>query len=324
MTSKPALPHAREAYQLGKSIFGENTEAFANLTYNYGLSLLETGAAPGAYAVLQSALQQYEALFGKHAFRLTPLLAHLATAAATNADVDLARQHFDRGVAIAEEHQGEDSLPVATLLLHAGIALAESGNYAQARPYLHSSYAIHRDRVGPGDRNAALASFYLGRSWLAHENWSAAIPYLRAALKGFELDAKADRQYALDAHLGLVIAYESLGRSEAATRHCLAIGESLPEVYAGGFRPLFGPEPEYPEAALASSREATVTVEFVVDERGFVRELEAIEVRGDDIFVEPALEAASRYRFAPRFVDGRAVAAEHIQARLTFVPPQQE
>lgn len=319
-----ALPHAQDAYLLGRSIVGADTEDFANLTYNYGLSLLETGAAHRAYPILQSALQQYESLFGKHAFKLAPLLAHLATAAAMSGEADLARSHFDRGIAILRELHGEESLPVATLSLHAGIALTESADFAQARRYLHSSYAIHRDRVGTADRNAALASFYLGQTWLAEDEWAAAIPHLKAALKGFELSAEADRQYALDTHVSLVVAYENLGRSDAATEHCLAVGKSLPEVYASGFRPLFEPVPEYPAEALSSSSQATITVEFQVDERGFVRNLEAIDVQGDNIFVEPALDAASRFRFAPRFVDGRPVAAEHVQARLSFVPPQQE
>jgi TonB family protein len=317
---KAALPYAQEAYLLGKSIFGEDSENFANLTYNYGLTLLEIGASARAYPVLQDALAKYEDLFGKEAFRLSTLLAHLATAAANNDNRKLAQMHFDRGLAIVARHRGENSLAVATFALHAGIALAENAN-PQAERYLRSSYTAHRNTAGEDDRGTALAALYLGQLSLDQQHFSAAIAYLKAALKGFETGIQADRQYALAAHTGLVIAYESLGRSEAATDHCLAIGARFPEVYEDGIHPLYQPEPDYPAAALQAGSQGSVTIEFDVDERGFVREVKAIDVKGGEVFVEPALEAARRYRFAPRFMNGQPISQEKVRALLSFTPP---
>ena len=112
--------------------------------------------------------------------------------------------------------------------------------------------------------------------------------------------------------------YERLGQSNEATEHCLAIGRSRPWTGNDDYQPLFKREPVYPRTALTNSREGYVLLEFTVDEMGFVRNPEVVESGGNAIFREPAVEAAKGFRYAPRFVDGKAVPVPNVRNRIVF------
>jgi TonB family protein len=312
-----ALPYAKEAYELGKWVYGTNTENFAGLTYNYGLTLLEVNLVEKAYPILRQALDQYEKLFGERAFTLGSLLKHTGRAAAANGHTTRAVAYFNRGLNIVADHEGKQSLPFAALALQAGTALLKNGSDEAVR-YLLQSHGIYEKLLGHEDSNTALAAFQLGEFYLTRRQYSAAIGHLESALPVFEATESYDKQRALRTHINLVSANENLGRSDAATKHCLAIGANMPEVHEKGFQPLFQRPPVYPEPALRARREGYVLVRFDVDARGFVRNLEAVEVEGDKAFVQPALAAARRYRFAPRFVNGKATVAEDVQVRVSF------
>jgi len=75
-------------------------------------------------------------------------------------------------------------------------------------------------------------------------------------------------------------------------------------------------EAEYPQAAEAAGREATVELEIVVGADGLVVEARVLTPVGDG-FDEAALAAVQQFVFAPATKDGQAVAAR-IQYRYTF------
>jgi TonB family protein len=56
--------------------------------------------------------------------------------------------------------------------------------------------------------------------------------------------------------------------------------------------------PNFPRKALTSGLEGSVTVEFDVNEEGIVQNIRVTEST-DDVFITPAIDAASRFRFTP-------------------------
>lgn len=68
-------------------------------------------------------------------------------------------------------------------------------------------------------------------------------------------------------------------------------------------RPIYQPQPAFPKGVHAAG---TVEIEIVVDASGSVRDAKV--TFGPQPFVEPALEAVRKWRYAPVVVSGRAIA----------------
>ncbi|XOV85811.1 MAG: energy transducer TonB [Pseudomonadota bacterium] len=58
-------------------------------------------------------------------------------------------------------------------------------------------------------------------------------------------------------------------------------------------------------------------VEFTVSEDGFVRDPFVAETTSE-LFNAAAVDAASRFRFAPRFQDGKPIATPGVRNKISF------
>ncbi len=72
-------------------------------------------------------------------------------------------------------------------------------------------------------------------------------------------------------------------------------------------RPVTQLRPLYPARARARRIEGSVTLVFVVDANGVVRDIEPVAAHPDDTFVEAAMRAAARWRFSPGIRHGKPV-----------------
>ena len=82
--------------------------------------------------------------------------------------------------------------------------------------------------------------------------------------------------------------------------------------------PIFKKPPKYPRAALKAGISGDVIVEFNVDENGFVVQPEMVSFNGHKAFVKSALKAAEGFRYAPAFVDGKAVVTRGVRNRIIY------
>jgi protein TonB len=82
-------------------------------------------------------------------------------------------------------------------------------------------------------------------------------------------------------------------------------------------RPLARLDPVYPPRARMRRIEGEVTVEFVVDPDGTVRNIEVIASRPGDTFTDAAVRAIRRWRFAPGTKDGRTVPTR-VRQKVSF------
>lgn len=76
-------------------------------------------------------------------------------------------------------------------------------------------------------------------------------------------------------------------------------------------------QPEYPAAAARRRQEGWVDVRFTVDVDGSVRDVEAIDSAGGNVFNRPAIAAVSRWRFQPALDNGVPVKTVLVQ-RINF------
>jgi protein TonB len=75
--------------------------------------------------------------------------------------------------------------------------------------------------------------------------------------------------------------------------------------------------PQYPAAAIRQGLEGFVVVELTVLRTGAVADVVVVEST-HSVFERAAIEAAGKFRYKPRVVDGETVAVTGVRTKLTF------
>lgn len=305
-----AAAHADQARRLGETLFADDVRRMATLTYNHGDALSKAGRYGDAYGVLGDARQRMRVAYGEDAPELVQVEIALFTAAPSSA----VRKHLRRAERAARLHELDESTSIAQAKLMVGMRVRGR----QGIKLLEEATSVFEQR-GDSD-GVALGNFWLGKIRARH-NWGDPAEDFEAALvhaRRGQADRPTQRSLELMAHAALVAVLEESGLSEEATRHCLAIGRLTPWGGKSDYRPLYRKLPKYPTVEAKRSKGGWVRTEFDVDESGFVRDAKVIASDGGDGFETAALEAVRGFRYAPKFVDGEAVAVEGVRNLMTF------
>lgn len=86
----------------------------------------------------------------------------------------------------------------------------------------------------------------------------------------------------------------------------------------GDYLPIVKVAPIYPRRAQSRGIEGYVIVEFTVTTNGSVRDPKVVEAQPADIFNRAAVDAALKFKYKPRVVDGTAVEVAGVQNKITF------
>ena len=116
------------------------------------------------------------------------------------------------------------------------------------------------------------------------------------------------------------LAAESVGMSfqaEFATDTSLKGGLAL-ESGDGEYLPIVKVAPIYPRRALSRGIEGYVIVEFTVTRNGSVSNPIVVEAEPPKIFDKAAVDAALKFKYKPRVIDGEPTEVEGVQNRITF------
>lgn len=310
-----AVAHAEKARRLGEEIY-DDAKVTATLAFNHGYALAMMGVNRQATKVLKETRKLMRRAYGPDSaqlFRVEMALLNVVPE-------DEARGQLTRVMKLASQHLVEDGESMAELKLNSGMRYW----WDRRAEGLLGEAAETFARLGKTEREAR-AQFWIGKIHLGRERFARAVESMTTVVELLP----DDDSVALMARAHMVEAYEELGESDRATEHCLAIGQTVPWTGTAEYQPLFKRAPVYPRRALTRNTEGYVLVEFAVDEMGFVRNPVAIESKavaapgGDDLgvardFETAAIEAARKFRYAPKFVDGQAVAVEGVRNRIVF------
>ena len=86
----------------------------------------------------------------------------------------------------------------------------------------------------------------------------------------------------------------------------------------GEYLPIVKVAPVYPRRALQRGIEGFVLVEFTVTKQGTVRDPVVVEANPSGIFEQAAMDAAMKFKYKPRVVNGEATEVSGVQNRITF------
>ncbi len=77
-------------------------------------------------------------------------------------------------------------------------------------------------------------------------------------------------------------------------------------------------QPVYPRVAISKNIEGFVIVEFTVSKSGTTESIRVIEAKPDNVFEKSAIKAASKFKYRPRIVDGKAQVVTGMRKLFTF------
>lgn len=86
----------------------------------------------------------------------------------------------------------------------------------------------------------------------------------------------------------------------------------------GEYLPLVKVQPVYPERALARGIEGYVIVEFTVTRQGTTKNVRVVEADPKGIFDSAAIQAAQKFKYKPRVVDGQPIEVPGVKNKITF------
>lgn len=87
----------------------------------------------------------------------------------------------------------------------------------------------------------------------------------------------------------------------------------------GEYLPLVKVQPIYPRRALSRGIEGYVIVEFTVTKSGTTSNHFIVESKPKGIFDRAALQAATKFKYKPRVVDGQPIEVPGVQNKITFL-----
>ena len=229
-----------------------------------------------------------------------------------------ARSSFNKSVKPFEKLEDADSrLIKASLQLEIGNAFLNTIEASFSGKYLADAVKTYSEILGSDHQQTAVARFWRGKYYLAAGKTNLAARELESVVT--TLDSKTPNQKtALMARAYLVNIYEQDGKSQQATRHCKAIGLATPAEEPQDKQPLFTKEPEYPRSLLKKGKEGYAIVNLTIDSDGFVRDPEIISVEGGQAFGKAALAAVGDFRYAPAYIDGKAIEQQNVSYKFNF------
>lgn len=307
---------AKNAYQLGEAQYAKDSVDLANLALNWA-SAIETQVAPNpfveqnlsqtakAHELYQLALANYKAHYGKEAIELIdPLLG----AAQTAVEAKTAKSYLLDAIDLAEK--SDKKKLIADVKMAAFNRLSNTELYTRSvRNYAFDAYDIYKEILPENAIDRVKATYIVGAVEFAEKHDKKAEPLLQEVVKQFEV-LNYSHPYALSAHAYLVELYERQGKRDLATAHCIAIGSMQPWTDEQEQKPLFRQFPNYPMSYVQQRKSGWVQLKFTVDEQGFVKNPEIIASKGGALFEKESIETLNKWRYAPKFENGKAVAAQ--------------
>ena len=300
-----ALPAAEDAYKLGSRLYGRKSLNAAKLAINYATLLNDTGEFKRARRVLKGKLKIMEEAYDSDADELVAILMELGRAEFDTRRPKDGLAYFERISAMLDNHEndlyrGMKNWDIVKILLR------RQGN-AFTRKYVEAAHEYYSNQLIPSDIRLGLASYHMALWKLADNQFEEAVSYLDASLIAFKTDESQMHELEKTVRMMLVNTLENAKESELATTHCLALGRN--QTWKVPAKPLYFSMPDFPPELTNTALVGEFTLEFTIDEDGFVRNPGVTRSTHADMD-EVVMEAIGKFRYAPRFVEGKPVATE--------------
>jgi TonB family protein len=298
---------AEKSYQLGRKIYGDKHNNSAKLALNLAsLYNDDYNSKAKANNLLAAQLSTFEQLPENEYIEQAEYYLSYAKSFPVNKSSQ-AIKYYGKALGLAEDHEEESPLVNANIQLDAGIGLLRLGS--RKSKVLLEAQEYFAKNLPENAKTRVKSNFWVGKYYLSKQKYNKAIIALESNLPVFEQLEGPTHPLELATHAFLINALERSGKSDEATKHCIAIGSMTPWSDTQEQSPLFRIEPRYPISKARAGKSGTVEVEFVVSNFGFVTDAKVMSSEGGKSFEKEALKALKQWRYAPKFEKGIAVDA---------------
>ena len=295
---KQILIHAQDAFELGVERFGKGHENTIALQYNLALAQSAMRRGDLAHQNLQQVKLAYSDIHGKLSLDVFDVvleqmdnLKSFPYKLRDNSETkDIALELIDEAEIFLDEASLNKSALLDARYKYARSLATLNMNLNIFRKTLKVLKDTREDIVanhGEDNIGAIELGFLLGKYYNVMDKKNKAIAYMEDVLDAFE-DNDFTHPYELGAHAELVQLFEKKGKSEEATKHCIAIGKMTPWSTDTDPIPLYRESPQFPVKMAQMRKNDSVVIEFMISETGFVIEPKVIE---------------SKYGILPAFVE---------------------
>ncbi len=329
------LEAAESMVAVGRRVLGDADERTPVFLINYGVALTALLRREEARDVLREALRLGTAIHGRHSLQLVDVYIPLAQTYAEFGSETQLLKYYKKALSLVETEVGRDSELYANIAFEAAVTAYTKAHSTAGLRYLERARDAYAASKGQDSFEVGLAEFQLGKFKFTKGRYKQSVLHLLAALPLFEGEAPMQLEYQMYTHALLVQAYESRHMSDAATEHCIAIGQLNEGLGDHDYEPLFRQSPAYPALLRSVGAEGYVDFEFTVDSNGFVRNPRVTNLATtarapsrsktigrysdtDRSFEAAALEALKRFRYAPRVVNGESTSVDGVRTRISF------
>ncbi|WP_051435704.1 TonB family protein [Shewanella fidelis] len=319
--------YAIQSYELGKEKFGADSINTGNLALNAANALIANMPKnnfdkevkqkvkllqPQAFELYQETLKIYRERYGDDGIELIDPLLGLSDASSQK----YAREYLDDALDIAED--SENAMVIADTKMAYFERLVNSRYYTRkVRNYAFDAHEIYSELLPEDAMKRVLNSFRVANVRFAEKDYDESEALFLGVIKQFQkLDY--NHPYELAAHAKLVQIYELEGESDKSTQHCIAIGSMKPWQDDIEPTPLFRKNPDFPISYAKAGKSGSVQLSFTIDKMGFVKNAVVLDTVGGAKFAKESLLALKQWRYAPKFVDGKAVEAKELKVQLDY------
>ena len=322
-----AIKYAKIALKIGSEKFGEQDANTANLKYNLAVAYIDDKQALPAFELLGEIKQDYRRLFGERSDEhLGAILDQLDTARLKAYSTEEERKRvFKPLISYAEDLVEEIAEAEPERAAYAYYDFAKVLNVAPLNSdFFNKGFKTNRiaeelllAKFGENDLRTLEIRFILARFLQSKDKKNDAIEYYEKIITTVTSAIDTSHPFELASHAALVQLYESKGKSEEATEHCLAIGRMKPWSDEIEPSPLYRLNPKYPKNMLMEEKEGYVELEFIISSFGFVQDMKVLK-SSDKGFERASLDAVAKWRYAPKILEGKAIASQKLQVRLDY------
>ncbi|NMR25738.1 TonB family protein [Pseudoalteromonas sp. NEC-BIFX-2020_015] len=309
-SSENAQHYAQQAYYLGKKFYGDSSDNTANLAVNYANTLKGKSAElkKQRFELYEYA---YNTLLANHSSTSLETIDALIGMADNTLSPREAANYYEQVIEAAKQQKQPKLVADMQFIAAQGLAYNYQGDkYRTALNYLNEADEYYTKNLPENSVSRIKADFLMAAFLQGKRQYDEAITRLNRVVNVFDKALSFDHDAELSAHSKLIYLYEKTGNSDEATKHCIAIAKMVPWKGNQDLTPLYRQEPKYPRRKAEKRQGGFVQMEFDITPSGFVDNIKVINSsKAGSAFEKEAIKAIEKWRYAPKFEDGKAVTA---------------
>ena len=307
---------AQKALDLAKKELGPDHEKTAVMEINLAHVLVITRQVEKAEPLLRSALKKVEKIHGKDHLSLVTVYEDLAKVFASKSELDKSRLSLSKAISIIAKHNGADNPEIAGFLIQKATIDIATQKLDEAQKNYEKALSILNKKYGVNSINTASTISLLGDLHLMKKEFPKAEEFYKTTLKIYGDNLVEDDPTLLAAHVKMAKIFIAM-RDDRFQSHADRVLKYMGDE-EGEALPMFIMQPLYPVFKDGVKPQGWVLLQFDVNSTGKVENAKVVESLPARLFDKVSLDVAKKWRFKPKFENGKRIKQSNTRARLVF------